>query len=247
MADHVIPYAGRNDSGPVVQNLLWRAGNVFLMDNHRAALWCWQQMIDLYKDDHSILHIDRHTDALSANIECHLAQMPDLRGLSITDYLAADVEWPGCHTKLFRWDNYLSIHIGRFASTLKWIVSADHGDGDDPNWPCTQRPIASELAENIGYWLLNANVPTIVNVDLDYLFYRHLERDEEGGEEWRPLFHEGYIENIFENVKLGLDSKNVAGVTVCFTPSGFTPGWETCIDLGRTIFDILGAPYPDDL
>lgn len=83
---HIIPFAGRHYSGPVTQNLLWRDGKVFLMDNHRAALWCWQQAVDLYSQSHSLLHIDRHYDALRAGV--HVRKMPDLRALSASSYLA---------------------------------------------------------------------------------------------------------------------------------------------------------------
>lgn len=49
MSSHLIPFRGRNHSGPINQNLLWHYRNIYLMDNHRAALWCWQQEINLIK------------------------------------------------------------------------------------------------------------------------------------------------------------------------------------------------------
>ena len=39
----LVPFKGRNTSGIYEQNFLWRDGAVYVMDNHRAALWCWIQ------------------------------------------------------------------------------------------------------------------------------------------------------------------------------------------------------------
>jgi hypothetical protein len=41
-----VDFRGRNRSGPYNQNFLWRRDSVYVMDNHRAAFWCWLQRID---------------------------------------------------------------------------------------------------------------------------------------------------------------------------------------------------------
>ena len=239
---HIIPFKGRNHSGPVNQNLLWRDGNVFLMDNHRAALWCWQQVLDLYEERHSILHIDRHTDCLSANLEQHLNAMPDLRDLSIQDYLAAQVQLADSSTALFRWDNYLSIHIEAFRNNLSILRSADHAEGDAPNFPATIRPLPDELPQNLYYWLQRSPAPWIVNVDLDYFFVQGPDDNEEG--RWLPMFSNDYIDMIFSQLRMALDDGSAKVVTVCLTPSNFTPGWTECIKLSERIFELLDAEFP---
>lgn len=244
MADHLIPFQGKGYSGAINQNLLWRDSNIYLMDNHRAALWCWQQEIDLHDKPHSILHIDRHTDCLGANLEPHLAEMPDLRGLSITDYLAAQVVLQCDTVPLFRWDNYLSIHLAAFGKQVEIIRSVDHDDGDAPEHSHCIRPRADELPENLFYWLQSAHSPWIINVDLDYFFCPTplTETDEEI---WIPIYSDEYIETVFAQMKAALDSNLVAVITVCLTPSNFTPGWEECLELSRKIFKILGAQHPE--
>lgn len=42
----LVPFKGRCYSGHYEQNFLWRHGNVYVMDNHRTALWCWLQHVD---------------------------------------------------------------------------------------------------------------------------------------------------------------------------------------------------------
>ncbi|MEJ7926713.1 UPF0489 family protein [Sphingobium sp. AN641] len=187
MAEHLIPFKGKKHSGSVNQNLLWRDDNVYLMDNHRAALWCWQQEIDLYATKHSILHIDRHTDCLGANMGKHFEAAPDLRGLSIEDYLAANVELECLNPPLFRWDNYLSIHLATFGQNVATLRSIDHGDGDDPDYALTMRPRPDELPENMLYWLRHGCPPWIVNIDLDY-FFSPAASDDGSETTWLPLF-----------------------------------------------------------
>jgi UPF0489 domain len=244
MARHIIPFAGRNHSGAVTQNLLWQDGDVYLMDNHRAALWCWQQAFDLGVERHRILHIDRHTDALGANLSQHLQDMPALRGLSIDDYLNAQVQIGSEKHALFRWDNYLSIHVASSKNTLSSLICADHGVGDNPLYHSTQRPRPDQLSENIGYWLRQGKEPWIVNVDLDYFFCSESELDKNGHEVWIPLFSDSYIESIFKQVRELKKIGRAKVVTVCLTPSSFTPGWQGCLNLSRKIFDILKVRHP---
>ena len=72
----IVPFTGRNHSGATEQNSLCRSGNVYVMDNHRAALWCWLQELDLSKP-HSLIHIDRHTDTLQSQMDQWLENLPD--------------------------------------------------------------------------------------------------------------------------------------------------------------------------
>lgn len=215
------------------------------MDNHRAALWCWQQEIDLATLKHSILHIDRHTDCLGANLDLHVRTMPILQRLSIEDYLNAHVDMAHGPAALFRWDNYLSIHIAAFRSNLCQLISADHDDGDKPDHSSTRRPTPDELPENILYWLKRAQAPWIVNVDLDYFFCTGPSNENGDEGEWLPLFSDDYIEAVFAGIKAGLDAELVKAVTICLTPSDYTPGWQECLDLSRKMFDVLGARHPE--
>lgn len=242
MPEHLIPFRGKLYSGSVNQNLLWRDGNVFLMDNHRAALWCWQQEIDLYVTSHAVLHIDRHTDCLGANLNAHLAEMPDLRGLSVDDYLDATVAQLG-GVPLFRWDNYLSIHLEKFGKQVSLVRSVDHGDGDAPNHRTTIRPRADEIPPNVLYWLRNEQAPWIVNIDLDY-FFCAVANPLSDDEEWFPMFSDAFIETLFEEIKVAIDLGLVGVVTLCLTPTNFTAGWDECLKLSSTIFKVLDAAHP---
>ncbi len=208
------------------------------MDNHRAALWCWQQQVDLYATPHRILHIDRHSDALSANLLSHVNSMPDLRGLSIADYLDASVTLAGSNHPLFRWDNYLSIHIEVFKSTLSGLRFATHGDGDAPNYANKINSAPDELPENLEFWLTGEGPKWIVNVDLDYFFYK------EADDNWELMFSEQFIDAVFSGISAARDKGHVSAITICLTPSNFTSGWEACLELSQRAFKLLGIDHP---
>lgn len=231
---HIIPFAGRHYSGPVTQNLLWRDGNVFLMDNHRAALWCWQQAVDLYTQPHSLLHIDRHYDALRVGV--HVRKMADLRALSASSFLADMVTLPTGTVPRFRWDNYLSIYLRKFKNQLKELRLATHKEGDRPRFKPQIESAPDELPENIDYWLERGR--WIVNIDLDYFFCADAAGD------WIQMMSDAYIDEMFRGLRKAMDEGTVAVVTLCLTPSGYTPGWPECIRISRRIFRILGARHP---
>jgi UPF0489 domain len=82
--DWIVPFKGRNTSGFFEQNFLWKSGDVYVMDNHRAALWCWLQHIAPEKK-HSIFHIDRHYDTLKC--DRWVPHLPTNWKMSIEEYL----------------------------------------------------------------------------------------------------------------------------------------------------------------
>jgi hypothetical protein len=213
------------------------------MDNHRSALWCWQQQVDLYADPHNLIHIDRHYDALGANLGAHLATMPDMRGLSICDYLDAKVSLSSASSDripLFRWDNYLSIYLATFAEQLGCLRCLTHKDGDKPVDERLLESPPHDLPANLHHWLGKGD--WIVNIDLDYFFCTG---PDEEADQFLPLFSDDYISNTFAELRKAMDEGLVKTVTVCLTPSNFTPGWEACLALSRRIFDVLGADHPD--
>lgn len=76
----LVPFRGRNYSGAFTQNFLWKRQNVYVMDNHRAALWCWLQHIDP-KQRYSLFHVDQHYDTLASRMTTWLDNLPADWGL----------------------------------------------------------------------------------------------------------------------------------------------------------------------
>src|SRR5260370_30427902 len=84
MGEWLVDFRGRKPSAFATDNFLWKHDNVYVMDNHRAALWCWLREIDLRKP-HSLFHIDRHYDTVPS--ETLIKHLPSTWDMGINDYL----------------------------------------------------------------------------------------------------------------------------------------------------------------
>jgi hypothetical protein len=220
----IVPFKGRNLSGVYNQNFLCRQGRVYVMDNHRAALWCWNQEINLC-GPHSIIHIDRHTDALGSQLDVWLKNLPDLSD-KISSYLDATYDIGCMSVPVIRWDNYLSIYVNQFRQSLGQLLLCTHGEGDIPKHEASRDIALWDLLENFDSALDCSSGPWIVNVDLDY-FFCPTDQCTEDGEDcvYTQMVSDAYIERVFELIAKGLKDERIGVVTVCLTPTNFTGGW----------------------
>ncbi|SHL46138.1 UPF0489 domain-containing protein [Fibrobacter sp. UWT2] len=107
---------------------LWKDDNlpIYVMDNHRLALWCWEQ--EYAKGTYSkirVIHIDRHWDGNAClNIPPNIKPVGNM---SIDEY--QDQQNSLGNFKLFLWDNYidyfkqkhLNLEIKDFSSDNKSV------------------------------------------------------------------------------------------------------------------------------
>ena len=110
MGEWIIPFEGRNYSGTYKQNFLFKKDNLYIMDNHRAALWCWMQHLN-DKQEINLFHIDCHCDTLYSRMDEWLKIYPNVKKQTIEEYLQFSYDIDGVYCHLFRWDNYLSIFL----------------------------------------------------------------------------------------------------------------------------------------
>lgn len=230
-----MPFKGRDSSGPVQQNFLWKSGSIYVMDNHRAALWCWLQEQDLHCP-HSLIHIDRHTDCLGANLKKSLRFLPQWN-CSIGDYLNRRVVLNGVETALFRWDNYLSIYLDQFGKNLEWCRFLTHRDGDEPKIKNVLNSAPWELPQNLEYWLDEGEGRWVVNVDLDYFYCQ-------GDTAPILMVSDDYLNESFVALKRALSKGRVSVITICLTPDvPLTAGWESTEKLAQKILKILDVDF----
>lgn len=206
----IIPFKGRGHSGAFDQNFLYQSGNIYVMDNHRAALWCW---LNFYKDDLKdvgVFHLDRHSDALQSNLTSWVSQATSpihVSSMDIQSYL--DAVDNGCPpAKLFRWDNYLSIFLDMYRDDINSFDFSVY-EGDAINHPCTVKRMPWELPENISFWLSKGK--WILNIDLDYFFYKVDESIEQ-------MYSDEYLHSFFNEVSLVAKRDAEVVVTICFSP-----------------------------
>ena len=233
----LVPFKDRNASGVYNQNFLWRSGTVYVMDNHRAAMWCWLQHVDPGQP-HSLFHMDRHYDCLPSPE--WLENCPeDIQKLSIDEYLNFDYVFDDFGLKrrirLFRWDNYLSIDLARYGNSINPLVMYTHGDDTTPERPFTRGDIWSAPGE---IRCLDASRgPWIFNLDLDYFFWHDAEQP-------GLMVSDAYLETCFKKIREKIEDRTIAVTTIALSPEhGLTGGWEPAERLAERVLQILGVDF----
>ena len=202
----LIPLTNRGISTASNDNVLIEDKNVFIMDNHRLALWCWFQKMKK-GSRYNLLHIDAHPD-LSESALPYFKH--DLWTMSLDDYRntwQADINAP-----LFRWDNYIEVFLKNYPEQIGKTFSATHKIGSDKSLSEEIKPY--DLPEFTsghfsGSKFLN-DLPWIVNLDLDYFFSARPSKIE--------IFSDDYIKSLSESIQLGLKNGMIQILTISLSP-----------------------------
>lgn len=203
---YLIPLSNKGPSAAYEDNVLWNEGPVYIMDNHRLALWCWFQKMQR-GSRYNLLHIDAHPD-MSDSALAHFQH--NLWTMSLDEYrttLQTDINIP-----LFRWDNYLEIFIQKYPELVGQTFSATHHLGADKALNEDIEPYhLSSFMNSIfqGNRYLN-ELPWIVNLDLDYFFTAAPEKFE--------FFSNEVVEAISCSIQTGLKNGMIEILTISLSP-----------------------------
>ncbi len=242
MSEWILPFQGRHSSAQYNVNFLWRSDRLYVMDNHRMALWCWWRHLP-EATDWQLLHIDRHYDTMSSQLETWLQSLPQ-DSASLEDYLAQDYVLPfagSMRAPVIRWDNYLSIFLARYGNRLSRVVFVTACEGDEPRHPLLEKAdpwrgleVIEEIGHGGGYV---SCTPWLVNVDLDYF----TAQDSQDDSHFR-VYDNAYIERVGRGVALGLQRGRIRCATVALSPET-TGTWATAEELMRVFLGPWGE-YP---
>jgi hypothetical protein len=232
MTEWLIPWQHRGESGPVTDNFLWRSERLYVMDNHRLALWCWWQHL-AESDQWNFVHIDRHHDALWQKFNPWPSHTrPDHRS-DLAAFRNATVDCYGDPCALYRWDTITSALWSLHADQLLELrfATADEGDRLATSRAQHMKPwsvpgLMQYLAEPVDHLAF----PTIVDIDIDY-FARH---DLDGA--FGPVFSDEYIGEIGRALRVGLESGRFGVVTVALSPET-TGSWSLAERLLATLLE----------
>lgn len=228
----LVPFSGRADSAALRLNFLWNDGDAYVMDNHRAALWCWSRHMEPGKS-YGLLHVDRHYDAvLSPRDLAHLGTRDPL-AFSLRDYLDEAMETDFLtSTPLFRWDNYIGLLMGSRPERIHDWAFATHGSG--------LRPEAVEIFELQPWQLplldLTRGGPWLVNLDMDYFFHRGADGER------RPLFSEDYLRDVASAVLRARETGELACLTLSLSPE-CCGGWAPAEDMAARLCEFLKLDF----
>jgi hypothetical protein len=222
----LIPLNHRGPSVSSNDNFLWREKNIFVMDNHRLALWSWFQVMQTGQR-YNLFHIDAHPDMSESALKYF---NHDLWTLSLEDYRnawQADINMP-----LFRWDNYVEIFIRKYPGLVGHTMSATHHLGSAKGLLEEVKPfdLAKKLNEIFSGDKFINDLPWIMNLDLDYFFSATPEKLE--------LFSEDYILSIAHSIKQGLTDGVIAVLTISLSPE-CCGSWEKAESMLKKFSSIL--------
>lgn len=229
----LVPFKGRQCSGVWDQNFLWRDKSVYIMDNHRTALWCWLQHLEKH-NKYDLFHIDRHYDTLSSQNNEWLSQVPDLKEISISNYLAIKEDTALGTFPLIRWDNYLSIFLELYGEHVEECIFATHNDGDEPDWENWLRDAVWDIPDILECRLSRSKNKWILNIDLDYFFY--------GSENYKRMLSDEYAQAVFEVIHKKYQDGTIRVLTIAFSPE-YCGGWEPAEHLCQKLCAIMGLEF----
>jgi hypothetical protein len=240
--EFLYPFTGRGKSGDYHINFVCRYANTYLMDNHRAALWCWLQHLP-EGEKCNLIHIDQHTDSLQLQSIVDEAFPEDLRMLTLENYLTRTCTYRGhCTVPAIRWDNFLSFFLMRYSNQIGKLVMATHGIGDSPKYPhedlaIEQLPSALPKLLANKYWSDGFEHEWIVDIDLDYFFCTSSDENAD-----KRFLSDEYVIDIFSQLAKANNEGSIKAITIALSPS-CCGGWENAECLCAEICSILKLPF----
>lgn len=204
---------------------LWNTEkNIYIMDNHRCAAWCWAQHINDQK--YSILHIDAHYDFLFPFDD--EPSPPITKEMSINEYLNAKTS--PSHYWAFRWNNYIGCFINRTNQLNDLLFMTHQRDSSPPRRE--HQDLKPNDIKNLET-LLETKIKFIFNLDLDY-FLTFTEKNSS------KIFPINYISKMGQIWKKLQQKKRLHVTTIALSPhcciskkevedGKYKKGWENSI------------------
>lgn len=230
----LVPFKERQRSGVWDQNFLWRHKSVYIMDNHRASLWCWLRHLE-DDSEYDFFHIDRHYDMLSSQTNKWLSLVPDLKEISISDYLEIKQDIPSGAVPVIRWDNYLTLFFELYSRHIGNTIFATHDDGDEPNFENWSKAPLWDISNNLEFWLSQSKNKWILNIDLDYFFCNDREN-------YKRMLADEYAQTVFEVVHKKYQDGTIGVFTIALSPE-WCGGWEPAECLCQKLCAIMNLEF----
>jgi hypothetical protein len=233
----LIPFKGRNSSGISNVNFLWKSENIYIMDNHICAAWCWARYLN-NQTNFGLIHIDKHCDwtphdSQQLGSSFIMPSLP-LQSMRLKEYLSLEAT---------RWDNYLTIFLHQYGHYVIKLILATH---NLPNKLCNERAnthIVNEEWEiprlpSLLKISLNSPLKWIVNIDLDYFFTTpdciRFQSDE-------------YIDDIANTLKLAIKKNKILCLSIALSPEfcgkSLKKGWRNSESICNRFSNLLNLNF----
>lgn len=200
-------------------NFLWNKENIYVMDNHLAAGWCWLNSLNP-QESYNFFHVDRHPDLCGGLAKReYLDRIKERLPINIEQYCACTFDNgrstpPDPFNKIFSWDNYIKQLQYMFPHWFEICYFAcPERVEDNPRYTdlplnIKYNPSNLEIYNNLHYWICEQHNERkwIFNLDLDYFF------DNEG----MQIYSNEYITAFANNLRDAMN--NIAVLTIAMSP-----------------------------
>lgn len=212
---------GENPSHATDLNYVAIDSDIYIIDNHLAAIWCMAQL-DL-TTKYNFLHVDRHYDLSKYHKGIH-SQVNDI---DFTKISVEEISNYKCQTsqqsfQLITWDNYINLFCQKYPGVINYACFVTQKDGDF-NYA------ESEYSELEIYELFDqifeGEYKWIFNIDIDF-FFTHF------GEKTVQMYADEFIKEFARWVNQ--ERKNIALIILCLSPE-CCGGW----DKSKRVLDII--------
>lgn len=214
-------------------DLLYRKENVYLMDNHRTAAWCWANHFQ-ENEKYTIVHIDKHYDTVGNEMNEWIKPIKNgIKNLSINEYDNLEYQKNNFEKfKVFKWDNYIPLFHHYHSNQILEYFFYTHNRGDIPE------NLKKHINHCPAYNLINdffevfseSENNLIINLDIDYFFCNN--------PNYYILFSENAIERLIDGImNLVIDKQNL--LTIALSPE-CCGGWENSMKFIRKYFSKYG-------
>ena len=230
----------KEESGLYKLNFLWNHNNIYVMDNHLAAAYCWVQKCNGNRM-YNFLHIDQHNDLLCNAPICEYAEILKEKTCSIDNYCSKMYK---NNLPLMRWDNYIKPTQILHPDWFKINVFSTHSNYEDTIIQDIEPPMKitriepSKLPRELDLIFKNYKEKWIVTLDLDFFF----------DENANILFDDEYLIDFANKLRQYMDKIQV--LTISLSPeccgNGTQEGWKNSIrvlDVFMQTFGILQTEY----
>lgn len=245
MAAFIIEPSGKEHARVYDNTFLWEEDGIYVMANHRLALWCWLQCEEVLNKKHNLIHIDEHTDARRwagpGEPECleeALSIFSELKDFDTYESLQCPFRdyWTGRTTRpCITYDNF--VHLAAKAKMFShYYIFSSVGDWQT-ELPKTSFSFFKKLKDvyTLADHIKQSNGKCIIDIDLDFFDFR-----EEGfsGDDPQDLAEEDLLKFVFNVVNE--NRKNISMITISLNESPGDQLWEKRQRQMKIVKDILG-------
>lgn len=223
------------NSGLYYCSLYWHEGKIHVMDNHRAAAWCWLQSCNP-SDSFNFLHIDYHSDLkldFTPDAWDTYNRLLSRNKLTLEEFLELRHDSTGAYA--FSWENFIRPIHKLYPNWFKqaFFAYTKPFDIEEYDRKClsdeykgfsgqAKRLSEDKMMELLSRIPLDDSHKWIINLDLDYFF-----------PEGEPVKEDSFIFTFAE--KINNCMSNVQVLTIALSPScckqkgSLEDGWRNSI------------------